>query len=81
MFSYLKILDLCEENITLTFYGKLNELSKLKNNIVKNFLDKATIIYRESNIQFFSIICKNQTCSEKLNTFDDISKYINDNFL
>ena len=81
MFSYLKILDVCEENITLTFYGKLNELCKLKNNVVKNFLDKATIIYRESNNQFFSIICKNQTCSEKLNTFDDISKYINDNFL
>jgi len=81
MFSYLKILDLCEENITLTFYGKLNELCKLKNNVVKNFLDKATIIYRESNNQFFSIICKNQTCSEKLNTFDDINKYINDNFL
>ena len=81
MFSYLKILDVCEENITLTFYGKLNELGKLKNNVVKNFLDKATIIYRESNDQFFSIICKNQTCSEKLNTFDDINKYINDNFL
>ena len=81
MFSYLKILDVCEENITLTFYGKLNELCKLKNNVVKNFLDKATIIYRESNDQFFSIICKNQTCSEKLNTFDDINKYINDNFL
>ena len=81
MFSYLKILDVCEENITLTFYGKLNELCKLKNNVVKNFLDKATIIYRESNNQFFSIICKNQTCSEKLNTFDDINKYINDNFL
>lgn len=81
MFSYLKILDVCEENITLTFYGKLNELSKLKNNVVKNFLDKATIIYKESNNQFFSIICKNQTCSEKLNTFDDINKYINDNFL
>ena len=81
MFSYLKILDVCEENITLTFYGKLNELDKLKNNVVKNFLDKATIIYRENNDQFFSIICKNQTCSEKLNTFDDINKYINDNFL
>ena len=81
MFSYLKILDVCEENITLTFYGKLNELSKLKNNIVKNFLDKATIIYKESNNQFFSIICKNQACSKKLNTFDDINKYINDNFL
>jgi uncharacterized protein YyaL (SSP411 family) len=81
MFSYVKILDVCEENITLTFYGNLNELGKLKNNVVKNFLDKATIIYRESNDQFFSIICKNQTCSEKLITFDDINKYINDNFL
>ena len=81
MFSYLKILDVCEENITLTFCGKLSGLGKIKNNVVKNFLDKATIIYKESNNQFFSIICKNQTCSKKLNTFDDINKYINDNFL
>jgi hypothetical protein len=81
MFSYLKILDVCEENITLTFCGKLSGLGKIKNNVVKNFLDKATIIYKESNNQFFSIICKNQACSKKLNTFDDINKYINDNFL
>jgi uncharacterized protein YyaL (SSP411 family) len=76
MFSYLKVLDICEQNITLTFHGKLNGLDKFKKNIIKNFLDKATIIYKESNDQFFSIICKNQTCSEKLTNFDDINKYI-----
>ena len=54
MFSYLKVLDICEQNITLTFHGKLNELNKFKKNIIKNFLDKATIIYKESNDQFFS---------------------------
>ena len=79
MFSYLKVLDICEQNITLTFHGKLNELNKFKKNIIKNFLDKATIIYKESNDQFFSVICKNQTCSEKLTNFDDINQYINEN--
>ena len=79
MFSYLKVLDICEQNITLTFHGKLNELNKFKKNIIKNFLDKATIIYKESNDQFFSVICKNKTCSEKLTNFDDINKYINEN--
>ena len=51
-------------------------LINLKKNIIKNFLDKATIIYKESNDQFFLRICKNQTCSEKLTNFDDINKYI-----
>ena len=53
MFSYLKVLDICEQNITLTFHGKLNELNKFKKNIIKNFLDKATIIYKENDDQFF----------------------------
>ena len=71
MFSYLKVLDICEENITVTIHGKINEFNNFKKNIIKNFFDKATIIYKENNDQFFSIICKNQICSEKLNNFEE----------
>ena len=80
MFSYLKVLDICEENITVTIHGKINEFNNFKKNIIKNFFDKATIIYKENNDQFFSIICKNQICSEKLNNFEDINNYINEKF-
>ena len=36
MFSYVKILDICEENITVTLHGKINE--KLKNEILTKFM-------------------------------------------
>ena len=77
MFSYLKILDICEENITVTLYGKINE--KLKNEIITKFMGNVSIIYKESEEEFFIVICKNQTCSEKLKALDQINEYIKNN--
>ena len=77
MFSYLKILDICEENITVTLYGKINE--KLNNEIITNFMGNVSIIYKESEEEFFIVICKNQTCSEKLKALDQINEYIKNN--
>ena len=77
MFSYLKILDICEENITVTFHGKRNV--KLNNEILKKFMGNVSIIYKENEDEFFVVICKNQTCSEKLKDLNQIDKYIKDN--
>ena len=79
MFSYLKIIDICEENITISFHGKLNEIEKIKKNILKDFMGNISIIYKESEEDFFAIVCKNQTCSEKLKTLYDINHYIQNN--
>ena len=79
MFSYLKILDICEENITLTFHGKMDEIEKIKNKVLKKFMGNISIIYKENNEGFFVILCKNQTCSEKLKNLDEINNYINNN--
>ena len=76
MFSYLKVLDICENNITLTFHGKMNEMEKVKNNILKKFMGNISIIYKENEDDFFAVMCKNQTCSEKLKNFEDINNYI-----
>ena len=76
MFSYLKILDICEENITFTFHGNIKENEKIKKNILKIFMGNVSIIYKESEEDFFTVICKNQTCSEKLKTLEDINSYI-----
>jgi len=35
-----------------------------------------SIIYKENKDDFFAVICKNQTCSEKLKNFEDINNYI-----
>ena len=75
MFSYLKVLDICENNITLTFHGKINEMEEMKNNILKKFMGNISIIYKENKDDFFAVMCKNQTCSEKLKNFEDINDY------
>jgi len=75
MFSYLKVLDICENNITLTFHGKINEMEEMKNNILKKFMGNISIIYKENKDDFFAVMCKNQTCSEKLKNFEDINNY------
>jgi len=77
MFSYLKILDICEENITVTLHGKINE--KLKNEILTKFMGNISIIYKENDEDSFVIICKTQTCSEKLKDLNQINEYIKNN--
>ena len=77
MFSYLKILDICAENITVTLHGKINE--KIKNEILKKFMGNVSIIYKESNDEFFIVICKNQTCSKKLKDLNEVNDYIKNN--
>ena len=77
MFSYLKILDICAENVTVTLHGKINE--KIKNEILKKFMGNVSIIYKESNDEFFIVICKNQTCSKKLKDLNEVNDYIKNN--
>ena len=74
MFSYLKILDICDENITISFHGKTDE--NFKKDILKKFMGNASIIYKESSEQSFVVICKNKICSEKLNDSKQIYEYI-----
>ncbi len=77
MFSYIKILDICEENITITVNSKNPETTnKIKKLAVKNFIDKATIIYKEDGIEDYFIICKKQTCSHKLKNLDELENYL-----
>ena len=77
MFSYLKILDICEENITVTLHGKINE--ELKKEIITKFMGNISIIYKESDEEFFVVICKNQTCSKKLRDLNQINEYVKNN--
>jgi len=77
MFSYLRVLDICEEKITVTMHGKIDE--KLKNEILKKFMGNVSIIYKENEEEFFIVLCKNQTCSEKLKNLIQINEYISNN--
>ena len=44
--------------------------------IMKNCFGRGSIIYKENNEDFFMIICKNQTCSEKLKDIEKIKNYL-----
>ena len=68
MFSYLKILDICDENITISFHGKTDE--NFKKEILKKFMGNASIIYKESSEQSFVVICKNKICLCRTKAYD-----------
>ena len=77
MFSYIKILDICDDNITVTINSKNSDtIEKIIDHTVKKFMDKATIIYKENNSEDYFIICKKQTCSPKLKNLEELKKYL-----
>ncbi len=76
MFSYIKILDICNDNITFTFFGNDKNFEDIKNKLLKKYFEKATFIHKDS-AESFILICKNQTCSEKLKSSEQVEEYIN----
>ena len=78
MFSYIKILDICNDNITFTFFGEIDDFEVIKNKLLKKYFEKASFIYKDSK-ESFILICKNQTCSEKLKSSQQVEEYINAN--
>ena len=77
MFSFIKILDICNDTISFTFYGNKNELLEIKNRLLKEFLGRAVFIYKfEENSKSGVVICKNQTCSNKISGINEINAYL-----
>ncbi|MDC2996217.1 thioredoxin domain-containing protein [Candidatus Pelagibacter sp.] len=76
MFSYVKILDICNDNITFTFSGNDKSFKDIQNKLLKKYFEKATFIHKDS-AENFILICKNQTCSEKLKSLEEVEVYIN----
>ncbi len=78
MFSYYKTLDICENNITFTFFGFNEEFQEIRDFLLLNYFEKSTFIYKKSEDEQFILICKNQTCSKKLKNFSEINNYLNE---
>ena len=77
MFSFIKTLDLCENSISFTFFGNQDSIKDIKINLQKNYLGRATFVYKNNNEKEASVvICKNQTCSEKLKSLNEIKNYL-----
>ena len=77
MFSFIKTLDLCENNISFTFFGNKDSIKNIKLNLQKNYLGRATFVYKnnEEN-EGCVVISKNQTCSEKLKNLSEVKNYL-----
>ena len=50
-------------------------IEKMREQTIKKFMDKATIIYKEDNTEDYFVICKKQTCSSKLKNLEEVKNY------
>ena len=81
MFSFIKTLDLCEDSISFTFFGNQDSIKNIKIDLQKNYLGRATFVYKNiDEIEGSVVVCKNQTCSEKLKNLTEINSYIQSKF-
>ena len=81
MFSFIKTLDLCEDSISFTFVGNQDSIKNIKIDLQKNYLGRATFVYKNiDEIEGSVVVCKNQTCSEKLKNLAEINSYIKSKF-
>jgi hypothetical protein len=72
MVSYIKNLDMCEELTTFTFFGDIKKIKELQQFVKKNYLKSSTLIYKEDPKENYLVVCKNQTCSNKIKSIEEL---------
>jgi uncharacterized protein len=81
MFSFIKVLDICEDNISFTFHGNFYKNEDIRKFLQQKFFGRVTFVYNDLEDDNFIIICKNKTCSNKLKKIEDIKDYLNKNLI
>ena len=76
MVSYIKNLDMCEEITTFTFYGNFEKNKNLLQYVKNNYLNTSVIIYKDNLKENYLIVCKNQTCSNKIKSIDELKSIV-----
>jgi len=76
MASYIKNLDMCEELTTFTFFGDVKKIKELQQFVKKNYLKSSTLIYKEDPKENYIVVCKNQTCSNKIKDIDSLKSVV-----
>jgi len=72
MVSYIKTLNICEELTTFTFFGNFEKNKNIHDYVKKNYLKSSVLIYKEDANDNYLIVCKNQTCSNKIKTLEEL---------
>jgi len=76
MVSYIKNLDMCEELTTFTFFGNIKKIKELQKFVKKNYLKSSTLIYKDDPKENYLIVCKNQTCSNKIKNIEELKSVV-----
>ena len=72
MTSYLKNLDMCEELTSFTFFGNIEENKELHQYVKNKYLKSSILIYKKETKENYLIVCKNQTCSNKIKDINEL---------
>ena len=76
MVSYIKNLDMCEELTTFTFFGDIEKIKELQQFVKKNYLKSSTLIYKKDSKGNYLVVCKNQTCSNKIKSIEELKSVV-----
>ena len=76
MTSYLKKLDMCEELTSFTFFGNIEKNKDLHEYVKSRYLKSSVIIYKEDPKDSYLVVCKNQTCSNKIKSIKDLKSVV-----
>jgi len=76
MVSYIKNLDMCEELTTFTFFGDIKKIKELQQFVKKNYLKSSTLIYKEDSKENYLVVCKKQTCSNKIKSIEELKSIV-----
>ena len=76
MFSYIKSLDLLEENISFTFHGNKEKFNKIIKILLKKYFSRASFVYEKSTKEDFIIVCRNKVCSDKIYEINSIESFL-----
>ena len=76
MASYIKNLDMCEELTTFTFFGDIKKIKELQQFVKKNYLKSSTLIYKKDSKENYLVVCKKQTCSNKIKSIEELKSIV-----
>ena len=76
MFSYLKYLDISDEKISFTFFGDFKKNKNTHDYVKKKYLNSSVLIYKKDDKENYLIVCKNQTCSNKIRNINELKSIV-----
>ena len=80
MVSYMKTLNMCEELTTFTFFGNFEKYKNIQKYVKNKYLKSSTLIYKNDPNDNYLIVCKNQTCSNKIKNLEEL-KLVEKNYV